>query len=103
MSPLEVRSFDAAMERIAELERDNAALQQRAETAEREQDELQEPLPCEHVGANLQPTDGPGDACIVCAEIANIMDDERRKQSRLINERDAARRELEALKRETGR
>src|SRR3990167_931030 len=97
MSPIEVRSFDAAMERIAELERENTALQQRAEASERERDELQEPLPCEHVGANLQPTDGPGDACIVCAEIAkimNIMDAERREQARLINERDTLRADL---------
>ena len=40
---------------------------------------------------------------MVCAEIARIMDAERIEQARLINERDATRLELEALKREIGR
>ena len=39
MSPLEIRSFGAAMERIAQLDRDVTALQQRVVEVERERDE----------------------------------------------------------------
>lgn len=34
--------------------------------------ELEEPMKCDHYGANLQPDDSNADVCVVCVEVADL-------------------------------
>jgi len=57
-----------------------AKLKAERDSLQRELDGLKEPMSCRHLKANLQPTDGPADACIVCAEIQHLKDERQELQ-----------------------
>ena len=62
---------------LAYFEAQLADLQARLARAEEDSENLREPMACGHYEANLVPTDGPGEACIVCGEIANLRAEQR--------------------------
>jgi len=60
---------EALADAQSSLQGEIAALQARLTCAQEDAEDLRNPMACGHYEANLQPTDGPGEACIVCGEI----------------------------------